>query len=182
MNYNTPNLNDTLAILSRTPASLAALLDGLPDTFVTTTEGGQTWSPFDVIGHLIHAERTDWIPRARHIMSRKEGPFDPFDRTAQFGQNDDKKLSELLSTFSDLRRENLVTLTAMNLSDADLSRTGLHPELGEVTLRGLLATWIVHDLDHVAQIARTIAKAYTEAVGPWRVYLSILDDRRSTTS
>lgn len=177
MDENRINLDDIVAILSRTPASLAALLDGLPDTWVTATEGDKTWSPYDVIGHLIHGERTDWIPRALHILAGETRPFDPFDRTAQLTESQGRKLSELLATFASLRRDNLAALARMNLSSADLSRTGQHPELGEVTLGQLLATWVVHDLDHVGQIARTMAKVYTEAVGPWSLYLSILRDR-----
>jgi len=171
-------LDDCVAILERTPASLAALLDGLPGTWISATEGDDTWSPYDVIGHLIHGERTDWITRARHILADESRPFDPFDRTAQFTQSQGARLSELLATFANLRRDNVATLLGLNLTEEDLGRTGLHPELGEVTLGQLLATWVVHDLDHVAQIARTMAKAGSDAVGPWRVYLSILQDRQ----
>lgn len=171
------NLNDAVAVLSRTPAALTALLDGLPDTWVAATEGGETWSPYDVVGHLIHGERTDWIPRARHILAREERPFDTFDRTAQFTESRGRSLGELLAEFAELRRENVAALAGMTLTGADLSLTGRHPELGEVTLGQLLATWVVHDLDHVAQVARTMAKAYAGAVGPWSAYLSILRDR-----
>jgi uncharacterized damage-inducible protein DinB len=171
-------LTDAVALLERTPAALAALLDGLPGTWTAATEGEKTWSPYDVIGHLIHAERTDWIPRARHILSGESRPFEAFDREAQFRESRGKTLAELLATFSERRRESLAALAGMELSGADLARTGLHPELGTVTLGQLLATWVVHDLDHVGQIARTMAKAYTGAVGPWTAYLSILHDRR----
>lgn len=178
MNKDTLDLDEVVAILERTPASVTALLEGLPDTWTTATEGGQTWSPYDVVGHLIHGERTDWIPRARHIMAGETRPFDPFDRTAQFTQSHGMSLSELLATFAALRRDNLATLVGMNLTSADLSRKGQHPELGVVTLGQLLATWVVHDLDHLGQIARTMAKVYADAVGPWNAYLSILHDRR----
>jgi hypothetical protein len=171
------NLQDVVAILERTPVSLTALLSGLSETWIRATEGEGTWSPYDVIGHLIHGERTDWIPRARHILAGEIRPFEVFDRTAQFTESQGKSLGELLQIFADLRRENLAILMGMNLTEADLERKGLHPELGEVTLRQLLATWVVHDLDHVAQIARTMAKAYGEATGPWTAYLSILRDR-----
>jgi len=171
------NLDDALAILERTPASLRAMLEGLPKTWTEATEGERTWSPYDVIGHLIHGERTDWVPRAQHILAGDPRPFVPFDRTAQFADSQGKTLSELLTTFADLRRENLATVRAMNLIDSDFNRRGLHPELGEVTLGQLLATWVVHDLDHVGQIARTMAKVYTNATGPWIEYLSILRDR-----
>jgi hypothetical protein len=173
------NLDDAVAMLARTPASLGALLDELPDAWVRATEGEGTWSPYDVIGHLIHGERTDWIPRARHILADPTRPFEPFDRTAQFVESRGRSLGELLGTFAGLRRDNLAALAAMNLTDDDLGRKGLHPELGEVTLGQLLATWVVHDLDHVVQIARTMAKVYTHATGPWSAYLSVLRDREA---
>jgi hypothetical protein len=175
---NNFNLDDAVEILQRTPAGLRALLEGLPDTWLGATEGENTWSPYDVIGHLIHGELTDWIPRARHILAGKSEPFPTFDRTAQFRESRGKELKELLATFAELRRRNLATLQEMNLTPEDLSREGLHPELGTVTLGQLLATWVVHDLDHVAQIARTMAKVYTDDTGPWIEYLSILRDRR----
>lgn len=170
-------LPEALAVLGRTPAILKAMVEDLPETFTRATEGEGTWSPYDVIGHLIHGERTDWIPRAQHILAGTPGPFVPFDRTAMFAESEGQTLSELLATFGDLRRENLATLKAMNLTESDFDRRGLHPELGEVTLRQLLATWVVHDLDHVGQIARTMAKSYTNTTGPWIEYLSILRDR-----
>ncbi len=169
-------LDDAVAILERTPGTLSAWLDGLPETWVRATEGEGTWSPYDVIGHLIHGERTDWIPRARHILAGDPRPFEAFDRTAMFKESQGKSLRELLLTFAELRRENVAALVGMNLTDEDLDRRGLHPELGEVTLGQLLATWVVHDLDHVTQIARTMAKVYSEVTGPWSVYLSILGD------
>lgn len=172
-------LDEAVAILERTPSSLRALLIGLPDTWTTATEGDGTWSPYDVIGHLIHGERTDWIPRARHILAGETRPFESFDRTAQFTESKGKTLTELLDTFANARRENLAALNEMHLTDEDFNRPGLHPELGGVTLGQLLATWVVHDLDHVAQIARTMAKVYREATGPWSAYLSILRDRET---
>jgi hypothetical protein len=172
------NLADAVAVLKRTPATLATLLDDLPDVWVFAREGAGTWSPYDVVGHLIHGERTDWIPRLRHIMAGEARPFAPFDRTAQFTDSRGKSLGELLATFSELRRQSLAQLAALGLSGEDLRRRGLHPDLGEVTLGALLATWVVHDLDHLAQIARTMAKVYAEEVGPWSAYLSILRDRR----
>ncbi len=171
-------LEEAVAVLERTPAAVGALLDGLPETFVRATEGERTWSPYDVVGHLIHGERADWLPRARHILAGEARPFEPFDRNAQFEESGGKSLGELLETFSALRRESLAAVRALGLADEDLGRKGLHPELGEVTLGQLLATWVVHDLDHVAQIARTMAKVYADAVGPWAAYLSILRDRR----
>jgi DinB superfamily len=171
------SLDDAVAVLERTPASLSALLAGLPEAWVTATEGEGTWSPYDVIGHLIHGERTDWLPRARHILAGETRPFEPFDREAQFEESRGQSLDELLATFAALRRENLDALAALNLAGDDMGRKGLHPALGEVTLAQLLATWVVHDLDHLTQIARTMAKAYGGAVGPWSAYLSVLRDR-----
>jgi hypothetical protein len=178
MEHEGLRLDDAVAILERTPASLHALLDDLPETWVRATEGDGTWSPHDVIGHLIHGERTDWIPRTRHILAGETRPFESFDRTAQFATSHGTSMGELLATFADLRRANVVTLLGMKLTDDDLARTGLHPELGNVTLGQLLATWVVHDLDHVAQVVRTMAKVYAKSTGPWSAYLSILRDRQ----
>lgn len=177
MNEKAFNLSDAVAVLERTPATLTMLLDGLPDTWVRATEGDGTWSPYDVIGHLIHGERTDWIPRVRHLLAGRTEPFEPFDRTAQFRESKNNGLNELLTTFADLRGENLKALKAMSLRATDLQKPGLHPELGPVTLGQLLATWVAHDLDHIGQIARTMAKVYKDATGPWSAYLSILHDR-----
>src|SRR5437764_2494365 len=157
MNQKPFNLKDAVAVLERTPASLTALLSGLPETWIRSTEGEGKWSPYDVIGHLIHGERTDWIPRARQILAGETRPFQPFDRTAQLTESRGKDLTELLATFSELRKQNLFILAGMKLTDNDLARKGVHPELGTVTLAQLLATWVVHDLDHIAQIARTMA-------------------------
>lgn len=178
MKHDGFKLEDALAVLERTPESLRALLSGLSETWVSATEGEGTWSPYDVMGHLIHAEHTDWITRARHILAGESRPFEKFDRTAQFTESRGKSLGELLATFAELRRENVAALAGMKLTEDDLDRRGMHPELGEVTLAQLLATWVVHDLDHVAQVARVMAKTYADAVGPWQAYLSILRDRR----
>lgn len=168
-------LDEAVPILTRTPATLDALLRGLPDGWTTAHEGGETWSPFDVIGHLIHCERADWVLRARIILEHGESrTFDPFDRFAQFRESEGKTLAGMLDEFAALRAENLRTLASMNLTDADLERRGRHPAFGEVTLGQLLATWTAHDLGHIAQIVRTMAKQYTDAVGPWEQYLSIL--------
>jgi hypothetical protein len=168
-------MQEGAAILARTPATLDALLRGLPKGWLTAHEGGQTWSAFDVIGHLIHGERTDWIPRARIILEHGEArAFDKFDRNAQFNESLGRTLDSLLDEFAALRKENLRELAALNLSDADLARRGRHPELGEVTLRQLLSTWVAHDLDHVVQISRVLARQYSDEVGPWRAYLRII--------
>ena len=168
-------VNDSIAILERTPASLRALLSGLPDVWIYATEGESSWSPYDIIGHLIHGERTDWIPRARHILSQSPDPFEPFDRFAQFTDSKGKSLGELLDTFEVLRNENISALKALHLREDDLKLKGTHPALGSVNLRQLLATWTVHDLNHIVQISRTMAKLYKEETGPWSAYLSILN-------
>lgn len=171
-------LEEAVAVLERTPMAVVSLLEGAPETFVHATEGEGTWSPYDVVGHLVHGERADWMGRARHILSGESRPFTPFDRTAQFSESEGKSLRELLAEFVGLRGRNVDELLEMKLSERDLERTGQHPDFGEVTLGQLLAAWVVHDLDHVAQIARTMAKVYTKAVGPWAAYLSILRDRQ----
>ncbi len=171
-------LEEAVAILERTPSAVGALLDGAPGTFVRATEGEGTWSPYDVVGHLAHGERADWLERTRHILSGDPRPFTPFDRTAQFRESEGKSLGELLADFAELRQRNVAELREMNLGEGDLVRTGRHPDFGEVTLGQLLAAWVVHDLDHVAQIVRTMAKVYTDVVGPWAAYLSILRDRQ----
>jgi hypothetical protein len=168
-------LDEGMAILARVPAALDALLRGLPDGWTAANEGGGTWSPFDVVGHLIHGERTDWMPRARIILEQGDArPFDKFDRFAQFEVSQGRTLASLLDELAVLRRDNLRELASWNLNDADLDRRGLHPELGVVTLRQLLATWVAHDLDHVMQISRVLARQYSDEVGPWRAYLRII--------
>ena len=168
-------LEEGTAILSRTPAALDALLRGLPDGWIAANEGGDTWGPFDVIGHLIHGERTDWMPRARIILEHGDArAFDKFDRFAQFDATKGRTLPSLLDEFAALRRENLRELASLGIAAADLQRRGRHPELGAVTLGQLLATWVAHDLDHVVQISRVLARQYADEVGPWRAYLRII--------
>ena len=170
------DLSDAIAVLERTPATFRALLGGLPDTWTTSNEGPNTFSPFDVVGHLIHGERTDWTPRARIILA--QGPnrrFEPYDRFAQVRESAGKSMAELIDEFARLREENLATLRSWNLSEQELALEGEHPELGPVSLRQLLAAWVAHDLGHVAQTTRVMAKQYRESVGPWRVYLPVLD-------
>jgi DinB superfamily len=168
-------MEEAVAILARTPATLDALLRGLPDGWIVAHEGGDTWSPFDVIGHLIHGERTDWMPRARIILEHGEArTFDKFDRFAQLAMSKGRTLASLLDELATLRQDNLRELATLRLSDADLDRRGRHPELGVVTLRQLLATWVAHDLDHVVQISRVLARQYSDEVGPWRAYLRII--------
>ncbi|MEZ4702558.1 MAG: DinB family protein [Rhodothermales bacterium] len=170
------HLADGIAVLERTPGTLRALLAGLPAAWFEANEGPDTWSPFDVVGHLLHGERTDWIPRARIILEQgADRRFKPFDRFAQFEENADASLEDLLQAFERARRDSLTTLTGWTLSAAELDLAGEHPEFGEVTLRQLLATWVAHDLSHIAQIGRVMAKQYRDAVGPWRAYLPIMD-------
>ena len=168
-------MDEAVAILSRTPATLDALLRGLQEGWIAANEGGETWSPFDVMGHLIHGEKTDWMPRAKIIVEHGDArPFDKFDRLAQFAESEGRTLASLLDEFATLRQENLRQLAALDLSDRVLDRRGRHPELGGVTLRQLLATWVAHDLDHIVQIARVLARQYSDEVGPWRAYLRII--------
>ena len=170
------DLGQGLAVLERTPDVLRALLAGLPDVWTRRNEGPETWSPREVVGHLIEGERTDWIPRARIVLA--QGPstaFTPFDRTAhQRSTSADAPLEELLATFARLRTENLTTLRDWRLTRPQLQLTGVHPEFGTVTLEQHLATWVAHDLGHLVQITRTMARQYRDAVGPWRTYLSAL--------
>ncbi|HXD15978.1 MAG TPA: DinB family protein [Vicinamibacterales bacterium] len=168
-------LGEAVAILSRTPRTLDALLRGLPDGWIAANEGGDTWSPFDVVGHLIHGERTDWMPRARIILQHGETqPFETFDRLAQFEESRGQTLGSLLDEFARLREANLRDLASLQLTDGDLDRRGRHPQLGVVTLGQLLATWVAHDLDHVVQTSRVLARQYSDEVGPWRAYLRII--------
>jgi len=169
------NLDHTVRLLGHTPAGLDALLRGLPQAWTSRNEGGNTWSAFDVIGHLIHGERTDWMLRAKMILQFGETrTFEPFDRWGQVRESEGKSLGQLLDEFALLRRENLIELRALNLRPEDLNRSGRHPALGVVTLSELLATWATHDLTHLHQISRVMAYQYREAVGPWSQYLGVL--------
>jgi len=170
-----PTLSNTIALLSRTPAALNALLRDLPDFWISRNEGGETFSPFDVIGHLIHGERSDWMVRLSIILQHGDSqPLPKFDRFGQQRESQGKSLDELLDTFAQLRAANLTDLRALNLQPADFNRRGHHPSLGSVTLGELLATWAAHDLTHVHQISRTMAHQYREAVGPWSRYLGVM--------
>jgi hypothetical protein len=163
-------------ILARTPPTLRVMLSGLSAAWTDATEGPETWSPFDNIGHLIHGERTDWIPRARIILEQDTNRrFTPFDRFAMFRESQGRTLASLLDEFEQLRAANLEILAHWKLSDAQLGLQGEHPELGQVTLRQLLSAWVVHDLGHIAQVTRVMAKQYRDAIGPWRAYLPIVD-------
>jgi hypothetical protein len=171
-------LEESLPVLDRTPGVLRAMLAGLPEPWIVSNEGGDTWSPFDIVGHLIHGERTDWLPRAELILTRGESvTFPPFDRFAQFEASRGKTLNELLDTFAELRAANLRRLREIASEPDALARRGRHPEFGPVTLDQHLSTWVAHDLSHIAQIARVMARRYTAAVGPWRAYLPLLGSR-----
>jgi hypothetical protein len=172
-------IDEGVAILARTPGTLDAMLRGLPDGWIAANEGENTWSPFDVVGHLIHGERTDWMPRARIILQQGESrSFDKFDRFAQFDASQGRTLDSLLDEFAMLRRDNLKELASLRLTDADLDRRGRHPAFGVVTLRQLLATWVAHDLDHLVQISRVLARQYSTEVGPWSAYLRIISGQQ----
>ena len=169
------SLTDATALLERTPKVLEALLGGLPDAWSRADEGPGTFSPYDVVGHLIHGEKTDWITRARIILDQGESrPFDRYDRFAQNRDSAGRTLSELLREFELLRRGNLQKLSSWNLGPEDLDRRGPHPVLGTVTLRELLATWAVHDLTHLHQVSRAMAHQYRTEVGPWSGFLGVL--------
>lgn len=167
-----------VSVLERTPAALAALLGGLPEAWVTPNEGADSFSPRDVLGHLIHGEETDWIPRAEIILSEgQDRPFTPFDRFGFRGWLERTPTAELLERFARLRRESLARLAGFALEKPDLQRRGMHPGLGPVTLGQLLAAWVVHDLGHLTQVARVMAKQYRDEVGPWTQYMAVLHDR-----
>ena len=169
------HLPHTIALLSRTPATLDSLLRELPDAWTSQNEGDDTWSAFDIVGHLIHGDRTDWIPRVRMVLDLGETQtFEPFDRWGEVRESQGKSLGQLLDEFARVRSDSLDALRALNLRAEDLERRGRHPALGAVTLSELLATWAAHDLNHLHQIARVMAHQYGEAVGPWSAYLGVL--------
>jgi hypothetical protein len=170
------NFEKSAAVLERTPSVLKTLLAGLDDEWVMINEGPGTFSPYDVIGHLIHGEKTDWVVRAKIILEFGiNKPFEPWDRFAQYEASKGKTLQQLLDEFEELRQQNMGWYRTLKLSEADLNKKGLHPVLGEITLRNLLSTWVVHDLTHIAQITRVMAKQYKEETGPWKDFFRILD-------
>lgn len=171
-------VREAVEVLSRTPTLLEHWLAGLSEPWLSAREGEGTYSPFDVVGHLTDNEEVDWMPRLEIVLEHGEArPFTPFDREAFRNRFADWPLERLLQRFAELRHANLERLGALGLSAADMDRTGMHPALGRVTARQLLAGWVVHDLTHLAQIARVLAKRYRDAVGPWRAYLGVLGDR-----
>jgi len=169
------DLEHTIALLTRTPAALNALLRDLPEAWTAGNEGNNTWSAVDVLGHLIHGERTDWLPRAKMVLEFGDTQtFEPFDRLGHVHESQGKSLAQLLDEFARLRSENLEALRALNLRQEDLERCGRHPSFGAVTLSELLATWAAHDLTHLHQLSRIMAHQYRETVGPWSRYLGVL--------
>ena len=170
-----PFLEECLSVLTRTPATFNSLLRDLPEAWTTATEGPGTWSPYDIIGHLIHAEKQDWMPRLQIILEHGQAqPFVPFDREAQFRDSNGMSLPALLDQYSSLRRENVQQLRALTLRPEELDLKGTHPALGTVTMRQLLATWTAHDLAHLVQVSRVMARRYQQEVGPWAEYLSVM--------
>ena len=171
------NLTRSLEILERTPILIESYLSGLSDEWIYQNEGGDTWSPYDIVGHLIHGEKTDWIARVKIIIYQEgDRTFSPFDRFAQFNDSKGKSLAQLLEEFKWMRNDNLNELRAIHITEQMLKMEGIHPELGVVNLSQLLATWVVHDLGHIAQISRVMASQYKHEVGPWEAYLRILND------
>ena len=172
-------LDEAVAVLERTPAVVSALLRGVPDVWLNSRDGDGTFSAIDVLGHFIHGEHTDWLPRTRIILKSGEAEtFEPFDMSGHEAVIQGKPANELLDTFAILRKQNLEALRQLNLDEAKLDRTGMHPALGRVTLRNMLASWVVHDLGHTAQIVRIMARQYSDNVGPWRPRMSILGSVR----
>ena len=173
MNFD---LDKSILILQRTPVVLEQLLSGLPDDWVMHNEGGETWSPYDIVGHLLHGEKTDWMTRTKMILDGEHKTFPVFQRTAMFEESKGKTLSDLLAEFKSARAENLKTIVSLNLTDKDFNKTGIHPKFGKVTLRQLLSTWTIHDLTHLAQISRVMAKQYKAEIGPWIEFFRVLQD------
>ena len=170
------SVEKSIEILETTPAVLKALLSGIHEDWLMNNEGPETFSPYDVIGHLIYGEKTDWVPRAKIILEfGLSKPFTPWDRFAQYEESEGKTLQQLLDEFEIVRRENMIWFKSLSLTEADLDKKGMHPQLQEVTLRNLLATWVVHDLTHIAQITRVMAKQYKEDMGPWPEFFRILN-------
>ena len=169
------SLKHSIEILERTPDVLESLLTGLSEEWTLTNEGENTWSAYDIVGHLIHGEHTDWMSRLQIIFSETgDKKFKPFDRFAQFEESKGKTLQQLLAEFKSLRKKNLEALKKYEINEQTLKRTGIHPDFGTVTLKELLSTWVVHDLNHLAQMARVMAKQYKTEVGPWVKYLPVL--------
>jgi DinB superfamily len=177
------DLASSIDLLRRTPQTLRDLLNGVGEAWSRSNEGFDTFSPFDVVGHLIDGEETDWMPRARIILARDpEATFVPYDRFRHYSRNRGRSLGSLLDELARLRAENLAQLAAWNLGETELDLRARHPSLGPVTLRQLLAGWVVHDLGHIAQVVRVMAKQYRDEVGPWVPYLPVLTDHEAPRS
>jgi hypothetical protein len=173
MNYD---FNRSIQVLERTPATLRELLSGLDENWLMNNEGPETFSPYDVVGHLVHGEKTDWTSRIKRILEHgNTKAFDIFDRFAMYEESKGKTIDQLLAEFEELRKENLKWFTSLNLTEADFNKKGLHPKLGEVTLGNLLSTWVAHDLTHIAQLTRVMAKQYKEEIGPWKEFFRIMN-------
>lgn len=169
------DMNKSLQILERTPPVVEVLLNGLDEQWIVNNEGGNTWSPYDVVGHLVIAEKTNWIPRIKAITDTDSNKkFPPFDRFGMFEDSKGKSLDDLIEEFKRLRKQNILQLKSIVTNETLLDKTGIHPEFGSVTLRQLLSTWVVHDFTHLSQIIRVMAKQYKEAIGPWAAYLSVI--------
>jgi DinB family protein len=169
------NIEDAILFLARTPAVLNDLLDNLPPSWIYANEGADTWSPYDIVGHLIHGEKTDWIPRMEIILNQDtDKNFRPFDRFAQFRESDGKSLPELLEEFSQVRKTNIEKLSMIAFERNDMQKTGTHPAFGKVNLKELLSSWVVHDLNHIGQVCRVMANQYKVEIGPWVEYMGIL--------
>jgi len=173
------DLSDAIAILERTPEIVSIMLRNLPGNWINANEGGNSWSPFDIVGHYIHGEKTDWIPRMEIILNDETNKtFDPFDRFAQFEDSKGKNLCQLLDEFSALRKRNIKKLSSIQFSEKLLNKTAMHPQFGSVTLRQLFASWVVHDLTHIHQLSRVLAKQYESEVGPWKEYMGVLNAKQ----
>ena len=169
------NVSKAIEILERTPGVLNQLLQGISEEWIKNNEGENTWSPYDVIGHLVHGEEVDWLVRTKIILEFEDAKtFEPFDRFAQFEKSKGKSIDELLKEFEQLRKANLEEFKNLNISESDLDKKGSHPGLGSVTLRNMLASWVAHDLGHITQISRVMAKQYSSEIGPWHAYLAIM--------
>ncbi|OQP62576.1 hypothetical protein A3860_28205 [Niastella vici] len=172
------DIEKAIPVLERTPQVIEALLNGLPDEWIYSNEGGDTWTPIDIVAHLIFGEKTDWIPRTQIILGEGSRQFVPFDMEGHIKERKGKTMSQLLDEFTILRKENLALLKGIDFSGEILDKTGIHPQLGRVTLRQLLAAWVVHDLTHIHQLSRVMAKQYEEAVGPWKQFMGVLGGKR----
>lgn len=171
MNFD---LIKSIEILTNTPFVLDSLLQNLSNEWLNSNEGPDTWCPFDILGHLVHGEKTDWVERIDIILKKDDKHFRPFDRFAQFSESNGKSVKDLLTEFRILREKNIAIVNGMDLTEAKLDLRGIHPAFGEVTLKQLLSTWVVHDLNHISQISRVMAKQYKEETGPWLEYLPVL--------